>query len=112
MEATSHSIVKLEKCIMCDTRDFISLPIPQHWVGGNFFSNLDGEIGLVKCYKCKHVFINPRPSLDELNRFYNSSIYECHETSEYPSSCIKADFLLRYISKYLPKNLPKGARRD
>jgi len=37
----------------------------------------NGQYGVVTCYKCKSMFVNPTPSMEALDYYYNNS--ECNK---------------------------------
>ena len=97
----------LEQCPLCDGTDWKKLPIPGHWIGQQIFDGLAGHLGLVRCRQCTLVFINPRPSPSQLNLFYSSDIYSCHETEGSASAGAKARYILQKIERYVPSNLER-----
>jgi SAM-dependent methyltransferase len=107
MESLHESVEQLAACPLCGQTSWKRLPVPGHWIGQDVFSDLSGKIGLVKCRRCRLVFINPRPSSERLSAFYSGDRYSCHEASGSASSGAKADYILRRVTKYLPSNAPR-----
>ncbi len=63
---------KLEECPSCKHPQFNNFKIcKDHSVSGESFA-------LVKCSKCQLVFTNPRPVIEEIHKYYNSSTYISH----------------------------------
>jgi len=61
---------KVEKCDFCGHRNFKFL-----FYGFDKNLKISGKFRLVKCIKCGLIFINPRPSFNELKRHYPKDEY-------------------------------------
>jgi SAM-dependent methyltransferase len=53
------------------------------------------------------IFTNPRPSPEQLRTFYNSNVYECHETAPTAAAASKAAHVFARAEQYLPASTPK-----
>ena len=62
----------LDACPLCAGRTFEALPTPERWVGPETFGGLRGRFGLSRCRGCRLVFVNPRPSRQQLRAFYDA----------------------------------------
>ena len=78
---TGRSIDTLTACPLCGAGRHRALTGPGHWIGGDSFADLSGQIGLARCRACSLVFTNPRPSQDRLNAYYAGNTYVCHDTA-------------------------------
>lgn len=94
-------------CPACERDSHAALPLPGHWIGGEWFAGLKDRLGLVRCRACGLVYANPRPSEHELGAYYAGDTYECHETAGSASAGAKADFLLDRIERRLPSEAPR-----
>ena len=106
-ENESKDVTVLAACPACDGAALKRLPVPGHWIAPEFFSDLQGKIGLMKCRSCRLVFVNPRPSDERLAAFYSGDTYTYHESGGSSSAGAKADYLLAQIARSLPADAPR-----
>ena len=97
----------IDTCYLCEGRSFQPVPTPGRWIGTEVFGSLDKHLRLMRCDGCGLVFVNPRPSFENMNKFYSGDTYTCHEVAGSASTGSRADFLLNWIDKHLPPNTPK-----
>ncbi|HEY7784608.1 MAG TPA: class I SAM-dependent methyltransferase [Pyrinomonadaceae bacterium] len=71
-------VVHLSACPLCDDRRLKLLPAPPIGIGSEVFAPIADQIALNRCLGCHIVFINPRPSEQLLNAFYDRDGYDCH----------------------------------
>ncbi len=114
----------LSACPLCAGRAFSPLPTPGGWIGPEVFGPLEGRIGLMRCRGCRLVFVNPRPSREQLCAFYDSVDASPSRAAAFSGSAgARADFLngkleqpltpagalhlLDRIERSLPKTAPR-----
>jgi 2-polyprenyl-3-methyl-5-hydroxy-6-metoxy-1,4-benzoquinol methylase len=62
-----------QKCSICGCDEYkFYLEVPNRF-------NLDERFNLVQCVKCGFVFLNPRPSEDEIGKYYEAEDYQPHQ---------------------------------
>lgn len=81
----------LSTCPLCRGR-WKSIPAPPVAIGQSVFSE---SFGLARCHTCNVRFVNPRPSAENLERFYNSDGYECHTVAKASDPRIRLDVVER-----------------
>lgn len=81
----------LTVCPLCGGR-WKSISAPPVAIGQSVFSE---AFGLARCRACNARFVNPRPSAERLERFYNSDGYECHAVSGASDPHIRLDIVER-----------------
>ncbi len=104
---STSPIDTLSACPVCDGTDLRPLQRPGHWIGGEAFAALRGDIGLARCGDCGLTFTNPRPSEAELRNYYAGNTYICHETAGSASAGTKARYVLDRIERHLPPHAPR-----
>src|SRR5439155_23681332 len=90
----NHATERLNACPLCGGSDLQPLHVPGRWIGSEFFGDLHGRLGIVRCRGCGLVFTSPRPSEERLSAFYSGDTYSCHEEAGSASAGVKAIFLL------------------
>jgi SAM-dependent methyltransferase len=98
---------RLTNCPLCGETSWQTLTVPGRWIGSDVFEDLQGKIGLVRCCHCKLVFTHPRPSAARLSTFYAGDSYRCHEPTGSVSVGSRADFILNWIARCLPADIPR-----
>jgi SAM-dependent methyltransferase len=81
----------LSVCPLCGG-DWKSISAPPVAIGHSVFSE---AFGLARCRTCNARFVNPRPSAERLERFYNSDEYECHAVSGASDPHVRLDIVER-----------------
>ena len=81
----------LSVCPLCGGR-WKSISSPPVAIGQSVFSE---AFGLARCRTCNVRFVNPRPSAERLERFYNSDEYECHTVSGASDPHVRLDIVER-----------------
>lgn len=99
----------LSSCPVCASRRFRFLPTPGHWIGREVFGPLEGKIRLAYCQDCSLCFVNPRPTLETLERFYQGDNYSCHQPAELGSDAsARRDYLVKLLTPLVtPGRHPK-----
>ena len=82
----------LSVCPLCGG-SWKSIPAPPVAIGHNVFSE---TFGLARCRTCNTRFVNPRPSAERLELFYNSDGYECHTVSAASDPHVRLDIVERF----------------
>jgi 2-polyprenyl-3-methyl-5-hydroxy-6-metoxy-1,4-benzoquinol methylase len=96
----AQAVEALAHCPLCNGQSFQCLPTPGHWVGEQLFSSAADSISLQRCQQCSLTFVNPRPSPQLLNAFYDGDTWVCH--SPECGSASTAQFLLDSITAQGP----------
>lgn len=74
-------------CPLCGANQFTPVLI-----GRDLLHGCPGEFQLVRCAACDHFYLNPRPTLESIGRFYPSDYgpYQAAEASDAPAQQAKA----------------------
>lgn len=67
---------KVENCIVCGKNNFST-----YLQGKDYFLTQE-EFTIVKCDACDFLFVNPRPDVNEISRYYKSEEYISHSNSK------------------------------
>ena len=81
----------LSVCPLCRGH-WKSISAPPVAIGQEIFTE---TLGLARCRACKTRFVNPRPSAERLDRFYNSDGYECHTVLNASDPHVRLDIVER-----------------
>jgi SAM-dependent methyltransferase len=72
---TRAATVTEASCPLCGGASLTALAPPRHFVGGDLFEDLRGQLGVARCGDCRFVFSNPRPARARLEAYYDGIIY-------------------------------------
>ncbi len=67
---------KLEQCIICGNKEF-----SEYLKGTDYFLTQE-KFTIVKCNKCDFIFVNPRPDVQEIGKYYKSEEYISHSNNK------------------------------
>jgi hypothetical protein len=67
------TIIALNDCPICHSRDLAIMRTPRHWAGQALFGRYANRLGLMRCNTCGFIFVNPRPDETLLDLFYSSN---------------------------------------
>ena len=67
---------ELEYCIICGNNKF------SNYLQGKDYFLTHEEFTIVKCNECGFLFLNPRPDINEISRYYKSEEYISHSNSK------------------------------
>ncbi|MEI6852734.1 MAG: methyltransferase, partial [Bacteroidota bacterium] len=67
---------KLEQCNVCGKSNF------SNYLQGRDYFLTQEEFTIVKCDECGFLFVNPRPDVNEISKYYKSEEYISHSNTK------------------------------
>jgi len=71
-----NKMEELKQCIICENEEF-----SVHLQGSDYFLTHE-KFTIVKCNKCGFIFVNPRPDVHEIGKYYKSEDYISHSNTK------------------------------
>ena len=102
----------LRECPVCDESQLEVVPTPGHWTGASLFEPYRDRLGLTLCRACGFVFVNPRPTPEVLDRFYQGHEYVCHLPNHSASAGKVAHAQLALVDRLMPPRAGRGTFLD
>lgn len=87
-------MITLDGCPLCGGK-WQSITAPPVAIGHDVFTD---SFGLARCRECSVRFVNPRPTDDNLDRFYSADGYECHTSQKASDPVIRLQIVERFKS--------------
>ena len=87
-------MITLDVCPLCGGK-WQPIPAPSVAIGQEVFTD---SFGLARCRECSVRFVNPRPTDDNLDRFYTADGYQCHTSQKASDPVIRLKIVERFKS--------------
>lgn len=106
-DPAAYGAQRVADCPLCGATERARLRTPGRWIGDQHFNGLRGTLGLVRCRGCSLIFTDPRPLPEQLEAFYDSDVYECHEAAPSAAAASKAAYVFARAERHLPAGAPR-----